>query len=513
MHEFDGVNHFHDEGGEIVLGTGDEVIWTSVGIDVGSATSQIVFSRIVLVRDDARYVVADRRVLHESEVILTPYAASDVIDAATLGAFADREYKAAGLTRDDIDTGAVILTGLALSTSNARAIADAVADESGRFVAVSAGDALEARLAASGAGAAFASSETDGILVHIDIGGGTTKFSAWSGGELLSLAAIDVGARLVTFDGSERVARIEDPAQRIIDVLKLDIAVGKVPAPGAIEKLAETMAEDVLRQAGIVDSEPRWPHLLRTAPLFDKSADTIPTDHSGPHFGFGQMAEANDDVVTSAIFSGGVSEYIYGREEAVFGDIGLALGRAVRRAVTRNRVRLLPFTRGIRATVLGVSQYSVQLSGNTVFVSDETLLPLRNVPVAVPDYDFTKSTLDESAMAASISRAHAVFAAGPSAAATAIVWGGSATYERLAALTRAIVSATEQILPVGAPVIVILDGDIAGVLGMSLKEEAARPVICLDGVEAGAFDHIDIGAFAGKSRALPVVVKSLLFAK
>ena len=144
----DGHYHYF---GDPLAGYDDVVVWTTGGFDVGSSTSQIVFSRVTLARDDSRYVVTQRTTLHESAVILTPYQSDEVIDASCLGRFVSKEFAAAGLTRADIDAGAVILTGLALATHNSRAVAEAIADDSGKFVAVSAGDLLEARLAASGA--------------------------------------------------------------------------------------------------------------------------------------------------------------------------------------------------------------------------------------------------------------------------------------------------------------------------------------------------------------------------
>ncbi|HXF53425.1 MAG TPA: ethanolamine ammonia-lyase reactivating factor EutA, partial [Hyphomicrobiaceae bacterium] len=122
----------------------DEIRLTSVGVDIGSSTSHLVFSRLLLERLDNRYVVTEREVFHESAVLLTPYAGDQTIDALKLGAFLEAEYNAAGVDPSAVDTGALILTGVAVRRRNARAIGELFAAEIGKFVAVSAGDALEA---------------------------------------------------------------------------------------------------------------------------------------------------------------------------------------------------------------------------------------------------------------------------------------------------------------------------------------------------------------------------------
>lgn len=485
--------HYHDTGPK-TGGYDDNIVWITVGFDIGSSTSQVVFSRVTMSRRDGHYVVTAREVLHESEVILTPYASPEVIDGAALKTFVDRQYAAAGFEPLLIDTGAVILTGLALSTGNARAIADAVADASGKFVAVAAGDVLEARLAASGAGAGDASRRVDGVLVHIDIGGGTTKLSAWRGGELLGVAAIDIGARLVTFDAEGRVIRVTPQAARMAAGLNVVIPVGEPLDPVVERRFTGAMARDALRYAGILGGPPRGPDILRTDPLF--------AGYPPP--------------IAAVIVSGGVSEYVYGREAATFGDLGKPLGEALRVELEKVQVPLLPLERGIRATVLGVSQHSVQLSGNTVFVTDDALLPQRNVPVISPRMDILRDGKDPAALRRNIEAALKAREerADDRRLAVAVEWEGWATYERISTVAEALVDAILPAIGPDDPLIVVVDSDIAGLLGERLAEAVlpGRGVICLDRVHVHAFDHIDIGAFAAKTRALPVVVKSLLFA-
>src|SRR6266850_2883002 len=142
----------------------DEIVVLSVGVDIGSSTSHLVFSRIVLERLDSRYVVTTRETFYESDILLTPYTEEETIDAEKLGAFIQKQYGFAKVEPNEIDTGALILTGVAVRRKNARAIADLFAAQTGKLVAVSAGDSLETVMAAYGSGAA-ARSIRDGCVV------------------------------------------------------------------------------------------------------------------------------------------------------------------------------------------------------------------------------------------------------------------------------------------------------------------------------------------------------------
>ena len=186
----------------------DEILLISVGVDIGSSTSHLVFSRLLLERLDNRYVVSKREIMHESEVLLTPYAADQAIDAAALRMFIDEQYDKAKVDPRAIDTGALILTGVAVRRSNARAIADLFAAQAGKFVSVSAGDALETTLAAFGSGAAARSIRETNRVMNVDIGGGTSKIAVCVDGAVVDMTAIDVGALPTLASITERIERV-----------------------------------------------------------------------------------------------------------------------------------------------------------------------------------------------------------------------------------------------------------------------------------------------------------------
>src|SRR5215813_10673333 len=191
------------------FGEEDELCVLSVGVDIGSSTSHLVFSRIVLERLDSRYVVTERESFYQSDILLTPYADEDLIDADALGAFIERQYRDAKVDPDEIDAGALILTGVAVRRTNARSIGELFARQAGKMVAVSAGDNLETVMAAYGSGAVARSIRDKSTVMNIDIGGGTSKIAVCADGKVIDLTAIDVGARLVCLDGASRIVRIE----------------------------------------------------------------------------------------------------------------------------------------------------------------------------------------------------------------------------------------------------------------------------------------------------------------
>src|SRR5713101_3274314 len=192
----------------------DEIVVLSVGVDIGSSTSHLVFSRIVLERLDSRYVVVEREAFYQSDILLTPYADAETIDADALGVFFERQYYDAGVDPYEIDSGALILTGVAVRRSNARRIGDLFARQAGKMVAVSAGDSLETVLAAHGSGAVARSIRDKATVMNVDVGGGTSKIAVCVDGRVTDLTALDVGARLVCLDPTGRIERVEEAGRR-----------------------------------------------------------------------------------------------------------------------------------------------------------------------------------------------------------------------------------------------------------------------------------------------------------
>ena len=477
------------------FGEEDELCVLSVGVDIGSSTSHLVFSRIVLERLDSRYVVTERESFYQSDILLTPYAGEDEIDADALGAFLERQYKDAKVDPDEIDTGALILTGVAVRRRNARRIGELFARQAGRMVAVSAGDSLESVMAAYGSGAAARSIRKDAPVLNVDVGGGTAKIAVCAKGKVIDVTALDVGARLVVLDDARRIVRLEEAGRRFGQELGLNLVPGAVLAEGEIRALAARMA-DCLFEA-IKGGSPRagGADLLRLDPL----------SHRGK--------------ISDVSFSGGVSEYIYGGDAKGFGDLGPQLAAEL-------RVRLdegwhnggLPLARPdarIRATVIGASQYTMQVSGSTIFVSPLQTLPLRNVPVIAPTLALGGDEIDAAALAAAIKSAlkRLDLGGGESPVAVFVPWRGSATFRRLDDFCKGIAAGLEAVLAHGHPLVLAGDGDVGGLIGIHYREEMRlkNPIVSIDGLELKEFDYIDIGSMLDTSGAVSVVIKSLVF--
>ncbi|GAA3097439.1 ethanolamine ammonia-lyase reactivating factor EutA [Pseudonocardia yunnanensis] len=499
-----GDDHVHDD--EPLSPLEDNPIWQqdnvtlrSVGMDIGSSGTQVVFSTLHLRRISeeltSRYIVVRRQTDYRSPVELTPYASAERIDAEALGSIIDRAYNTARVDPENIDTGVVILTGEALRRSNAEAIAGVLAERGGELVTATAGHNMEAMLAAYGSGAAQTSYDTGTRILNIDIGGGTTKLAVLDRGQVVRTAAVHIGGRLQVVDADDRVVRLDPAGRDHAARAGYDWALGDVARADEIEKVAETMADALITAVAAGAALPAEIERLYL---------TEPIGELGP--------------IDGVMFSGGVAEYVYDRETRRFGDLGLPLGRALRRRIDSGELPfpLLPAGECIRATALGASEYSVQLSGNTGFITDpDSLLPRRNLQVVKPAYQLGE-TVDSDAVADAVRR-HLVALDVPETAdvALAMGWSGLPSYQRVVALARGIRDGLAHRTALGRPVYVMLDGDVAMTLGRLLTDElgVAGDILVVDGLSLRDFDYIDIGRVRFPSNTVPVTIKSLIFSE
>ena len=491
MHE-DEQEHIHLGGeGDPAVYTGEQVRLRSAGIDIGSSTSHLVFSDLVLARQgrylSSRYQVVQRDVRFRSRVILTPYASRSQIDTAGVGRFIEDAYREAASRRSEIDTGAVITTGEAAMKENAGPLIQLFAADAGKFVCATAGPHLESLLAAHGSGAAALSREPGHqTVLNVDIGGGTTKVAVCRKGRVQETAAVHVGARLLAWDGGGALRRVEERGRALAREAGVAAAPGDVISSAALDAVAGHLAGLIVR---VIDGQP-LPE--RTGGLWI----TEPLRSPGPF--------------SHIVFSGGVAEYIYGCETAEFGDLGPRLARAVlarlgERAVLEPRER-------IRATCIGASQYTVQVSGNTIFLPDAGILPVRNVPVAaVRGLDSPSRRHVAEAVRRALRRLD--LADGDGRFALAIHWHHGPEYAALSELCGGIVEALPETVEARRPLLLVIDADVAGLVGRTLREECgvAGPLACIDQIALREFDYIDIGSPLSDQYVVPVVVKSLVF--
>jgi ethanolamine utilization protein EutA len=469
----------------------DQIVLNSVGIDVGSATSQLLFSRLTLRRMgrelSSAFAVVGKEILLESPVWLTPYAEGLTIDEERLRLLVDDAFHYADLKPDDIDTGAIILTGEAARRHNAQAIAELFAEYAGKFVCATAGHHLEARLAAYGSGA-VGLSERGARILNVDIGGGTTKLTVVDEGALTWTGALHVGGRLVQFDDDCVVRRLEPAAERLAAHVGGRLAVGEVAPPDVLDRMAEAMADAVVAAVSGHGLPPGLEWLRLTGPV--------------PELG----------EFDAVVYSGGVSEYILGQESAEHGDLGPRLGAAFAALENSLPGPVQRTSRGIRATVLGASQFTVQISGNTIDVTEPDLLPMRNLRVVVPalelaeevDADEVRDRIRDHVASADLVPGEEV--------AFGFRWSGVPSFDRLDAFVRGIRAGVAGRVLSGEPLVLLFQGDIARSVGGLLREQGYDgPLIVVDGIAVNDFDFVDLGAVLPKSGVVPVTMKSLVF--
>jgi ethanolamine utilization protein EutA len=467
----------------------------TVGIDIGSSTTHLLFARVVLRRQkndlSGRFEPVERRIVWRSPILLTPFLPDGSIDAAALRHFFGRCYRDAGIRRSEVDSGAVILTGEAIKRSNARAIDEIFAEESGRFVCATAGHQLESMLAAQGSGAVGLSQKRGGCALHVDIGGGTTKLAIIEEGVIRDVAAFAVGGRLLAQDADGRWTRIDEAAQMVARALGFEATPETLEDFSRRTSIIEKLAHLVLDQVTGTPLDELGQSLLLTSPL------TRPC------------------VPGYVTFSGGVAEYIFQYEERTFGDIAKPLAAAIVEAIpTRLDATVVDAGQRLRATVIGASQFTVQVSGNTLFLGlPLEQLPIRNVPVVrlrTPIREIPSPTMmaREYAEEAGLQGTDLT-----KAVALTFEWAGVPEYGVLLALAQGLVAAAsakarDEIL------VVVVNADIALSLGRIIRYDLGYdlPLICVDAIEVNRLDFIDIGQKIEPTGVVPIVIKSLLFA-
>jgi ethanolamine utilization protein EutA len=466
----------------------------SVGIDIGTTTTQLVFSQLSLVElaragQIPRMDIAERSILHESEIVLTPLLDAETIDAEALAGFLRGEYARAGLLPAEVETGAVIITGETARKKNAGLVLSAIAGLAGDFVVTVAGPKVEGMIAGRGSGAAAFSRSRFTTVANIDIGGGSANGAIFRLGEVAASAAMNFGGRVVELDGAV-VTSITKAGEAILGSIGLRLVPGDRPSLADLRRLTEAMAD--LAICLIEGStNPLAARLYQTPPL------------------------PSDGKLRNLMFSGGIGWYFYeplalARVEEVsrHGDLGPLLAESLRLhpALARYTIQRPEETR--RATVLGASAQTLSLSGSTIW-ADPSILPLKNLPVvrAAP------GPLDAAGAPGLIAQALARWDLDPAADgfALALELEGGMDYSALTATARGLAAFTRG-LPPARPFIVITKRDYAQALGQTLKGlDGDRPLLVIDQIGLEEGDYIDIGAPLMDGRVVPLVVKTLIF--
>ena len=445
----------------------------SLGLDVGTTSTQMVLSRLTVENKASPFAVptleiVDRKVIYRSRVHFTPLIRDTLVDGEALKELLRQEYRAAGIRPEQVDTGALIITGETSRKENAAAAARALAEFAGEFVVTTAGPDLESILAAKGAGAVELSVETSKPVLHMDIGGGTSNLALIRQGVVERTGCLNVGGRLIKLDKMGMLTYVSPELAGICSMKP-----GSCPGEGELEALAETLTQVLEMAAGLREVTP----LLKRLMTREGTAWVPP----------------GEEAVIS--FSGGVADCIDRQHSPTeFGDLGVYLGRAIRQSrLCRGEYRLGRET--IRATVIGAGCHSTQLSGSTVFTKN-VRFPLKDLPVARITY-----AEQEGDLPGTIRARTAPFEGD---AVLALPGYASPSYGQVKRLAEQIAGSVK------GPVYLCLEQDMAKALGQAIaaRLEPGRSVLCLDRVAPGADSYLDVGAPLGP--ALPVVVKTLI---
>ncbi|WP_300668690.1 ethanolamine ammonia-lyase reactivating factor EutA [Desulfoluna sp.] len=479
-------------------GAGEVVI--SVGIDIGTTTTQCVISRLT-VKNTApgtlvpRMEITDKEVVYRSDIHFTPITGANLVDTEAVFGLINGEFRKAGVQPTRIDTGAVIITGETAKKENARSISGELAGYAGDFVVATAGGKLESVIAGRGSGAADYSRRHFLTVANIDIGGGTANIGVFKSGKAIDSCCLNVGGRLLRVDGETgRVVQVTEPMTWVLEDLGFSLAEGTSVDPMTLEIICRRMATVVL-------------NALKETPPSGLEAALMMTDPL-----------RLDYKVDAVMISGGVADHAYTTspcdtigEIARYGDIGPMLGRQVRQVFTGDGVELIRPTETIRATVIGAGAQTVDVSGSTIVVSDERL-PMKNVPVVIPfgrEIPGTPGAIAE-AIGQSLSNLYEAGALEPLA--IGIQGNGYLSYARVQSLAKGILEGVEPLIRAGHPVVVVMEHDSGKVLGQSLRVlNPSAQVICVDQIEVNEGDYIDIGRSIAGGTVVPVVIKTLVF--
>ena len=450
----------------------------SVGLDVGTTSTQMVVSQLQVQNRSSGFtvpemVIAQRQIRYRSPVYFTPLLGEKLVDGEGVRQLLLQEFRHAGIRREDVDTGAVIITGETSRRENARAVLDALSDLAGDFVVATAGPHLESVLAAKGAGALEYSEKTGKTVLHMDIGGGTANLALIRDGKIMSTTCLDVGGRLIKFNENRVVTYVSPVLEGLCN-----LTIGEKITEDGLKQVAQPLVQALEMAAGLCKPKALLQRLI------------------SQEAGLGWQVPEGKTVIS---FSGGVADCI---EKALpweqFGDLGPVLGQEIRRSrLCAGEYRLGEET--IRATVIGAGCHSAQLSGSTVFYQNIPF-PLKNLPVLrLTEQEQLRPTEELAQRIREGLRRQDV------PGVIALPGLQSPDYATVKVLAKAIVRGCGQ-----ERCLVAVETDMAKALGqaMALQLPPERGCLCIDSVQLGEGSFLDVGAPVGP--AMPVVVKTLV---
>lgn len=464
----------------------------SVGVDVGSSTSHLAFSKLLLERDHRsptrRFDIRSREIIYEGKIIDTPLLDRDTIDIDKLLSFFREEYRCAGIDPQEIQSGAVIVTGETAKKQNAKEIVEALSTDSGKFVAATAGANFESVITALGSGATARSRAFQTTILSCDIGGGTSNMAISKNGEVLSTSCVAVGGRLLAARQDGKIWRIDGPAQKVMDHLGLRYRVGDHIPFEDMERIATAFAEVLMEVLTGPATSPLSRELMLTEDL---------------HF---------PHKIDEYSFSGGVAELIYGGN-GYHDDMGKLLAAKINSLRSKLPSPVIEPQNKIRATVIGAGAYSLSISGSSGFMDEAISFPMRNIPVLRVDAQADRLSRNHVLSAINASFRRFDLREGDDVVALYFKDPVRAYYPELELFGRSIEAALPRSITRRLPIILIFEKDIACSVGNVIRRETGLKtnLLSLDELHLTEGDWIDIGEPLVAGQVFPVTVKSLVF--
>lgn len=466
----------------------------TVGIDLGTSTTQLVLSELTIENFASafsvpRITISDKEVIYRSEIIFTPLINQTMIDDEAIKAFVSRQYQQAGIEKQQIQMGAVIITGETARKANASKVLQALSGFAGDFVVATAGPDLESIIAGKGAGAQEYSTKRHASVVNIDIGGGTSNLVVFTDGEIDDTACFDIGGRLIKVDQAGNISYISPKITEMIEQLRLPLKVGTKASVTAIQPVIDELVKVLANSVGIGERSPFYELFITNR---------------------GLRLDGELPIVT---FSGGVADCLVEEVTDIFkyGDIGLLLGTALRKSQIFAEKEVLQSNETIRATVVGAGSHTADISGSTI-AYHEQILPIKNIPILKVSQE--DESLPAEAMGERINEKLAWHRLEETPQIALAMKGlVNPTFADVQRYGEGIVQGLSALITENIPLVIMVDEDMAKALGHALHAylPGNYPFICIDSVKVENGDYIDIGQPVAEGAVLPVVVKTLVF--